>query len=144
MTRSDRAAELFQKGFNCSQAVFSAFSPSLGLEEAKALKIACPFGAGMGRMQETCGAVTGAFLVFGLQYGKNVEGDDEAKEHTYELVLRFSERFKSLHSSICCRELLGVDINTDEGRKIAREKDLFKTRCPLFVRDAAEIAGELL
>lgn len=144
MNNSDRAAEFFTKGFNCSQSVFSAFAPSLGLDEKQALKIACPFGAGMGRMQETCGAVAGAFLVFGLKHGKNSPDDDEAKEHTYALVLQFSEKFRTLHGSICCRDLLGVDINTEEGHRIIKEQDLMRTRCLQYVRDAAVITEALL
>ncbi len=144
MTKSESAAEFFKKGFNCSQSVFSAFSPSLGLDEEKALKIACPFGAGMGRMQETCGAVTGAFLVFGLKYGKSIEGDDEAKERSYDLVNRFSEKFRALHSSLRCRDLIGLDMKTEEGQKIAREKDIFRTLCLQLVKDAAAITEELL
>jgi C_GCAxxG_C_C family probable redox protein len=44
-----------------------------------ALKIASGFGGGMGRLAETCGAVTGAFMVLGLKYG-SAASDREAKE----------------------------------------------------------------
>jgi C_GCAxxG_C_C family probable redox protein len=144
MNKPDQAVECFTKGFNCSQAVFSTFAPSLGLDEHQALKIACPFGAGMGRMQETCGAVVGAFLVFGLKYGKVVPEDEESKEHTYALVQKFAEKFRALHLSLDCRDLLGADINTDEGSKIIKDQNLFRTRCPQYVRDAAAIVEELL
>jgi len=144
MENSEKAAGYFKKGFNCSQAVFSVFAPSLGVDEGLALKIACPFGAGMGRMQKTCGAVTGAFMAIGLKYGKNVQGDDAAKEHSYALVLEFTEKFKALHGSIECLELLGADMNTEEGKRRIQEQDMFRTKCLQFVKDAATIAEELV
>ena len=60
------AVACFNNGFNCAQAIFTAYCDELGLDEETALKIACGFGAGMGRLQETCGAVSGAYLAIGL------------------------------------------------------------------------------
>ncbi|MGD0337250.1 MAG: C-GCAxxG-C-C family protein [Bacteroidota bacterium] len=144
MKNPENAVELFSKGFNCAQAVFSTFSPSLGLNEQQALKIACPFGAGMGRMQGTCGAVVGAFLVLGLKYGRYTPEDEEAKEHTYKLVNTFTNKFLALHKTINCRELLGADMNTEEGQRVIKEQDLFRTRCLQYVKDAAAIVEELI
>nr|QNO46363.1 hypothetical protein KKGFGGCE_00001 [Methanosarcinales archaeon ANME-2c ERB4] len=52
--------------------------------------------------------------------------------------------FKSRNGSITCRELLGCDISTSEGMKLAEDNGLFITRCPKFVRDAAEIIEQIL
>jgi C_GCAxxG_C_C family probable redox protein len=95
-------------------------------------------------MGETCGAVTGAFLVIGLRYGKTEADDDEAREKTYRLVNEFTARFKALNKSILCRELLGHDLGTPEGREAAAEKQLFITLCPRFVQHAAEILEHIL
>lgn len=116
----------------------------MGLDRELALKVAGAFGGGMARMGEQCGAVTGAFMVIGLKHGKTKTGDDGARERTYELVEEFVTRFKSRHGSICCRELLGYDLNSPEGRKAAYEKGLFTTLCPQLVRDATEILEETL
>lgn len=143
MNKEDYAVSCFKKGFNCSQAVFSVYSEELGLDPKIALKIACGFGGGM-RQAETCGAVTGALMAIGLKYGQNEEGQEYAKENTYELVKEFINRFKSRNGSIICKELLEIDISTDEGRNIAREKELFTTICPKFIKDALEIVEEVL
>jgi C_GCAxxG_C_C family probable redox protein len=95
-------------------------------------------------MGETCGAVTGAFMVIGLKYGKARDEDDGARDRTYELVGEFVARFKDRHGSIVCRELLGCDLSNPEGLTTAREKGLFETLCPHLVRDAAEILEEIL
>ena len=54
------AEEKFGGGYNCAQSVLFSFCEELGLDADTALKIACGFGAGMGRKGEVCGAVSGA------------------------------------------------------------------------------------
>jgi len=95
-------------------------------------------------MGETCGAVTGAFMVIGLKYGNTKTGDDGARERTYELVGEFAKRFRSSHGSIVCRELLGYDLSNPEERTAARKKGLFTTLCPQLVQDAVEILEKIL
>ena len=73
--KSEQAVRKFGKGFNCSQAVLSVYAEEFGLCRETALKIACGFGGGMGRMALTCGVVTGAFMVIGLKYG-NVDANE--------------------------------------------------------------------
>lgn len=98
----------------------------------------------MARMGGTCGAVTGAFMVIGLKHGKTKADDDAAREKTYELAQQFAARFRARNKSIVCRELLGYDLATEEGRESVMEKNLFATICPRFVKDAGEILEEIL
>jgi len=145
MSKADLALDCFKEGFNCSQAVVSAFAPELGLDRETALRVAAAFGGGMGRTGETCGAVSGALMAIGLRYGQSTPEDKQAKEKTYEIAREFLDRFGVLHEGcVKCRDLLGYDISTPEGMQTAREKDLFQTLCPEFVRDAAEIAEQML
>jgi C_GCAxxG_C_C family probable redox protein len=144
MNRVEIAVSCFEQGFSCSQAVLSTYGPELGLDRETALKVAGAFGGGMGRMGETCGAVTGAFMVIGLEYGMTGAEDEQAKERAYSLVREFVDKFKSRNGSIVCRELLGCDIGVPEIREVIKEEGLFATRCPQFVRDAAEIIERIL
>jgi C_GCAxxG_C_C family probable redox protein len=144
MSRVEEAVTYFKEGFVCSQAVLSAYSMQLGLDRDTALKIADGFGGGMARRGETCGAVTGAFMVIGLKHGRAAVEDAQAHETTYGLVNEFVRRFKLRNGSIVCRELLGCDISTPEGLRSARQQNLFTTVCPKYVRDAAEIIEEIL
>lgn len=143
MNRVEQTVSCFEKGFSCAQAVFSTFSPQLGLDRELALKVAGGFGGGMGRMGQTCGAVTGAFMVIGLEYTSTRAEDDQAKEKAYSLVKEFAEEFTSRNGSIVCSELLGYDISIPEQRELAREKGLFTSLCPKLVRDAAEIIEQM-
>ena len=122
--------------------MLSAYATRLGLDGNTALKIASGFGGGIGRMAETCGAVTGAMMVLGLEHG-NTAPDREAKERVYEQVREFAQRFRARNGSLLCRELLGCDISTPEGLQQAREADFVLKICPKFVRDAAEILEEM-
>jgi len=141
MNQIDLALSRFAEGFNCSQAVLSAYAE--GMDEETALKIAAGFGGGLGRMAETCGAVTRAMMVLGLKFGA-VSPDREAKERVYAKIREFADRFKARNGSLLCRDLLGCDISTPEGYEVAKEKRLVSTTCPKFVRDAAEILEEML
>jgi C_GCAxxG_C_C family probable redox protein len=144
MNKIERAVSCFNDGFSCSQAVLSTYGPQFGLDPELALKVSGAFGGGMGQMGETCGAVTGAFMVIGLKYGKTRVEDEETKKRAYRLVNEFVAKFKARNGSIICKELLGCDISTPAGMKTAKEKKLFATLCPTFVHDAAEIIEEIL
>ena len=144
MNKIESAVDCFKQGFTCGQAMLSVYGEEFGLDRELAFKIACAFGGGIARMGKTCGAVSGAFMVIGLKYGRTRVEDKEAREKTYELVNEFVKRFESRNGSIVCKDLLGVDIGTPEGSSIAREKNLFLTMCPEFVKDAAEIVEEII
>lgn len=143
-TKPEQVVTIFKEGSNCSQAVLSVYAEELGLSRKMALKIARGFGGGMGRMAQTCGAVTGAFMVLGLKYGNADIHDKEARERIYGLVREFIRRFESRNSSIVCRELLGCDISKPEGAMAAKENGLFTSVCPKLVREAAEILDEMI
>ncbi len=144
VTKREHAVSCFKEGFSCSQAILSTYGPELGLDRQTALRAAQAFGGGMARMGETCGAVTGAFMIIGLKHGRTRADDREAKERTYELVQRFVRKFKFRNGSIVCKELLGYDLSTPEGRRLIKEKGLIDTLCPKLVQDASEIIEEIL
>ena len=144
MSQAEYAVARFKEGFSCSQAVLAAYGPALGMEHEMALRVAGAFGGGMGRLGDTCGAVTGAFMVIGLKYGKTRAEDDEMKEKAYALVQEFAAAFKTRHGSLMCRALLGCDLSTPEGRAHASQSGLSSTLCPQLVQDAAEILAQIL
>ncbi len=144
MTAVERAVSAFEEGFLCSQALLSTYGTRLGLDRELALKVSAAFGGGMCRMAETCGAVTGAFMVIGLRHGHTRAADEEALEKTVRLGRELVAQFESRHGSVLCKDLLGCDISTTEGRAFARDNKLFDTICPELVRGAAEILEQVL
>jgi C_GCAxxG_C_C family probable redox protein len=143
-TKSEQAVSRFKEGFSCSQAVLSVFAEQFGLVCETALRISAGFGGGMGRMAQTCGTVTAAFMVIGLKYDSQDPKDKQTKERTYHLVRQFAEKFKARNGSVTCSHLLGCDISTPQGAKTAQEKNLFSTVCPKMVQEAVEILDEII
>ena len=140
MKKVTDAVACFARGFSCAQAIFSTYSLQLGLDKETSLKISSAFGGGIGRTGHICGALTGAFMVLGLKYGRKNLEDTESKERTYELVNKFINRFKAQNQNIICKELLGYELNSPEGRQLIQKE----TRCLKFVKDAAEILEQML
>ncbi|MDR0477734.1 MAG: C-GCAxxG-C-C family protein [Desulfobulbaceae bacterium] len=139
-SKVNEAVACFNSGFNCSQSILSTYCEEFGLDKKTALKIASGFGGGMGRLQETCGAVLGAYLLIGLKHGHFLPEDRDSKEKAYALIQEFAMRFKERNKTTNCRELLGVDFITGN-KQVASER--VKKLCPKMVQDAAEIIEQI-
>lgn len=136
---SDRAIELFMDGKNCSQAVFAAFAPDLGLSEEMALAVSIGLGGGVGRMREVCGAVSGSAMVVGLKY------PELDKAEIYKLVRLIMEEFKKTNHSIVCKELLGLAEAEKSNIPEARTPEYYQKRpCVKIVEDAALATEKIL
>ena len=136
---SDRAIELFMEGKNCSQAVFAAFAPDLGLSEEMALAVSIGLGGGVGRMREVCGAISGSAMVVGLKY------PELDKTEVYQLVRQIMDEFKKTNHSIVCKELLGLVEAEKSSTPEARTLEYYKKRpCVKIVEDAALATEKVL
>jgi len=144
MREIDTAKKMFDDGHACSQAMLAAFAERYGLTQDLALKLATSFGGGMGRQGLTCGAVTGALMVLGLDAGRVDLEDDAARERTDALVEEFLRRFQEKHNYLNCNELTGVQMQDPEARAQAKEDGTFAAVCPGVVGYAAELVTELL
>ena len=144
MNRSEKAIEYFRNKFNCAQSVFTVFGTEHGVSENDCLKTACAFGAGMGRQQFTCGAVTGALMALGLKYGKAMDDPDEKKQITYEKTREFFNEFVRIHGTTSCRDLLrGLDINDPDDHQKIVDLGLFEKLCEKYVTDAVSIVERI-
>lgn len=144
MKKSDIALKYFSEGFNCAQSVIVSFADTLNIDKEMALRIASGFGSGMGGMQKTCGAVTGAFMVIGFLRGKYKLEDEKAKEITNNLIQEFSHKFVDLYGSIDCKALINYDLNTKEGKKQAIEADVFNKKCTNFIKLTVDLLEEIV
>jgi C_GCAxxG_C_C family probable redox protein len=144
MNKIENTLSLFNRGFNCAQALLATYGIEFGIQTEIAYRIAAPFGGGIGRMGDICGAVTGAFMIIGLKYG-NTSPNQEDKTAMYNMVEQFVNRFKEHNQahSIMCRELLGFDISK-EGQLSDASYRIIGRKCPEFVKIAAQIIEEIL
>jgi C_GCAxxG_C_C family probable redox protein len=142
--RTEVATTRFLSGYNCAQVVLNAFRDEAGLDEDLALKIATGLGAGMGRRQEVCGAVTGGILVLGLRHGRGTTGDHSATERTYLKTREMMDRFVARHGSCLCRQLLqGYDLSTEDGLRRAKADDMLNKVCRSCVQTVIAILEEM-
>lgn len=130
-----KASEMFGGGYYCSQAVLGAFCEEYGLDKETAFRISSGLNSGA-RCSEICGAVSGAVLVISLRYG-------DSSEVCNQKVEEFMNVFKERYGEIVCRNILGCDISTPEGRAKAIKDGLFGTLCVDAVANTAQTLADL-
>jgi len=121
--------------------MLAGFGEFYGLDRSSAIKLARAFGSGMGMGRE-CGAVTGALMILGFKV-QEASSEKETRYRVYDLVKEFVRLFEEKHRTLLCKDLLGMDLGTPEGRDKAIKDNLFRTLCPGFVRDAAQILADM-
>ena len=137
MTHIEKAEELFKEKYHCSQAVLGAFAEELGISEKQALKLGGCFGAGMCK-GEVCGACTGALMALGLKYGQSEIDDMDSRIKANTVTEQFLDSFVKENGSYLCKELLGCDLSTQQGREYAITNNLFVVFCPKMVCSAVK------
>lgn len=145
MTRKEKAMQSFLDGYNCSQCMMLAFEDYLTIDIDEALKIAAPFGGGMGRLREVCGSVSGMFMVMGFIKGYNEPGDYDGKKELYEHIQELARRYEEANGSIICRELLGLSVHKEDAAPEKRTAEYYQKRpCAAKIGSAAEILDTYL
>lgn len=140
--RKETALFAFRNGFNCAQAVISGFQ-DIVMDYDSAIKLSGGFGGGMGRLQKTCGAVTGSFMVISAFNSGRMDDKDLIKSENQKMIQSFNERFVSEFGSSDCRELIMYDLNTDEGRQKIKVDNLSEKVCEKCIVRSVEIFSEL-
>ena len=143
--RAEIARKYFTDGYNCAQAVALAFEDMLPLDKEGIALMSSPFGGGMGRMREVCGACTAMFMVAGIVKGYTDVSTDEPKKAHYERIQKMAEEFKKEHSTIVCRELLKTLKPSSDPSPSARTEEYYRVRpCVRFVATAADIIDKMI
>lgn len=128
----EKALENHKRGFNCAQAVACAYCDEVGMDENIIFKMAEGFGAGMGGLQCTCGALSGAIMLAGLKQSSGDVNNPTTKASTYKLSKEMVEEFREKNTSVVCRDLKGLDTKV-----VLRS-------CDGCIEDAARIAYNVL
>lgn len=145
MDHVKKARELFRQGYNCSQSVVGAFHEEMGLPLETALRLSSSFGGGMGGLRDTCGAVTGMFLVAGMLFGYDSPTDNDVKKVHYARIRQLAVDFAEQHDTIVCRELLKALPGKLQQDPSPRTEEYYKVRpCIRFVETAAELLEQMI
>jgi len=119
-----KAVEKKHNGYNCAQAVACSFCKEASMDEDTLKKITQGFGAGLGTMAGTCGAISGAAVVAGLI--------NQDKAGTSQTVRSVMNQFKQQNGTVICKDLKGVETG-----KVIRS-------CDDCVRDAVKFLEDAL
>lgn len=144
--RAAKAVELFKEGYNCAQSVVGAWADLYDIDPQMLIKLATSFGAGIGRMRETCGAACGMFILAGLEAGCTDPKNPSGKSENYKVIQKLAADFKMANGSINCGELLGLrEIREECITHIPQERtpEYYKKRpCVEMVESGARIFGK--
>jgi len=126
----ENAKNYFKQGYSCSESIVLAAADE-GLCDKTLLAVATSFSGGMGSGC-LCGAVAGAQMVIGANFGKgNIKGNEETARAKAK---EFIEEFKKNQKATCCKVLAaGFDFHSPER----------KQHCAGLVEECAEILENL-
>ena len=131
-TRVEETITRHNKGYNCAQAVACTYCDLVCVDEETMFKMTEALGLGMGGMQGTCGAVTGACVLAGVKASTGNLEQPNSKMDSYQLAREISNQFQEQNGSLVCKELKGVDTG-----KVLRS-------CQDCIRDAAGLVEQVL
>lgn len=127
-----KADEYHKQGFNCAQSVICALAPALDVDPRMAFPLTEGFGAGMGGMTETCGAISGAVVALGVVESTGFD-EPTSKGRTYKLARELCQRFEAKNGSTICRVLKGVGSEAGPLRS-----------CPGCIDDAIDLFVDIM
>ena len=140
--KQQKALDTFRSGFNCAQSVLMAFQEDLSFDSKSAMAVAVGFGGGMGRLQLTCGALTGAFMTIGYYCSKKYDQMEIIKEQSCKMIQKVHNEFTALHNFSDCSSLLNLDLNKPEERNRMKEENLKESVCEKCILTTVTILEE--
>ena len=132
MDKKELANALHEKKYNCAQAVACAFAEEVGVDMETLFKACEGLGLGMGCMEGTCGAISGAVMLAGFLNSDGNLDEPGTKANTYQLSKKIVQAFKEKNGATKCGDLKGIDTGT-----VLRS-------CPGCIEDAVEFVEEIL
>lgn len=132
MDKKELANALHEKKYNCAQAVACAFAEEVGVDMETLFKACEGLGLGMGCMEGTCGAISGAVMLAGFLNSDGNLDVPGSKANTYQLSKKIVQAFKEKNGATKCGDLKGIDTG------------LVLRSCPGCIEDAVEIVQEVL
>jgi C_GCAxxG_C_C family probable redox protein len=157
-----RAFDYEANHHDCAQCTLLTLQEAFGLPEPNAFKAATGFAGGMGRTGHVCGGLTGAFMMFGLLWGRDMEVMmlpdkterlerlEEIEQKLEPLIKELQARFRREYGGITCNDiqtkLFGkpYSTGTPEEREEMERLGGHVDKCPGVVGKAARWAAELI
>lgn len=131
-TRVEETIKKHNKGYNCAQSIACTYCDLVGVDEETMFKMTEALGLGMGGMEGTCGAVTGACVLAGMKRSSGNLQKPDSKAESYKLSREIVKRFKDKNQVLVCKQLKGI------------ESGIPIRPCENCIEDAAEILETVL
>ena len=140
MSSGQKALDLFNSGYNCSQAVVLAFKDKLNLPEQTLIAMSSSFGGGISRLREVCGCISSMALILGILYGNYDVNNVQEKANHYGLIQKLALKFKEKFNTYNCAELLGKLKEVESPTPSVRNEAYYSSRpCGKFIYYMAEL-----
>ena len=139
-----RTFDTEMKCHGCAQVVVHTFLDVLKIDNPAVSMAASPFAAGLSLTGNNCGAVVGALMVLGLEFGRRdvnegMEGILKGIRPMRRLIRHFEEKYGALD----CRDLTGTDLA--DPAKATRYFDAGGLeKCATMMAEAAGFAAGVL
>lgn len=135
------AGRSLDAGWFCAESVVAAVMRREGVRSDLLPAIATGFCGGVSRRGGMCGALSGGVMAISALTGRR--DASQSREPAYAAVQALVDGFAREFGSVNCPELLGLELDTDEGQAEFRARGLIQ-RCRGFTCRAAEMAAEIV
>lgn len=105
LNRYDEVKKLNLEGHNCAQSIVCAYKDVVKLPHEELYRMTEALGGGFGLLQQTCGALTGAFLVASALKSTGLPTDPEARRQNYAEIRKLHAGFVEKMGSDNCKVL---------------------------------------
>jgi C_GCAxxG_C_C family probable redox protein len=145
----------------CARCTLGALQDHLGLGDHETFAASTPFGAGIGRNGELCGALIGGLIAIGLaeaSRGFIEQGSDETRPLCLKsppylkagaLTRKLCDRFREEYGGLTCREVMAkvfgrpIDMKDDKDRAYFIQPWVHD-HCADVVKESARLTAEVL
>ena len=145
LTKDTCAAKELMNGMkaSCSQAILATFGPYMGekgVDVETCMKLASAFGGGINMTGNVCGALTGALMAIGLEFGDT----NPMNPKVAEISTRLLEEFKAIHGSILCQDLIQYEGGSDEVDMMKAFQSGQFDKCLKYVEDTSRLLASYI
>lgn len=136
-----KGKDTFNSGFYCAESVLKVITEEENISSPLLPGIATGLCSGMSRTSNMCGALTGGILALNIVFGRNTP--EASIENNYKAVQKLIAEFEHELGSSNCQELLGCDLNDENGQKKFHQEELH-LKCAEFTGKAAELVRTII
>jgi C_GCAxxG_C_C family probable redox protein len=115
--------------YGCAETVFVVLKSAYGLSDSADSAAAMALNGGIAYSGGPCGAISGAALAVGLLAAQRVADHGEAKRAARLITAGVMDDFQKVHGSTDCRDLIGMDLRTEDGHRAFIDSAIWRDRC---------------